>query len=115
MFELIADDEFDVLIETPKGSFKAVESGIYRVDVLADGGGKISVYNGKAEVVDANATEVKKSRTAVVNGINSSVEKFDRDDKGELEMWSKARAKELAKINSKLQRDDLRRLVIKHI
>ncbi len=107
MFELIADDQFDVLIETPKGSFKAVESGIYRVDVLADGG-KISVYNGKAEVVDANATEVTKSRTAVVNGKSVSVEKFDRDDKGELEIWSKARAKELAKINSKLQRDDLR-------
>jgi hypothetical protein len=108
VFELIADDEFDVLIETPKGSFKAVESGIYRVDVLADGSGKISVYNGKAEVVDANATEVKKSRTAIVNGNNVSVEKFDRDDKGDLEIWSKARAKELAKINSKLQRDDLR-------
>lgn len=108
MFELIADDEFDVLIETPKGSFKAVESGVYRVDVLADGSGKISVYNGKAKVVDANATEVKKSRTAVVNGNNVSVEKFDRGDKGDLEVWSKARAKELAKINSKLQRDDLR-------
>jgi hypothetical protein len=108
MFELIADDEFAVLIETPKGSFKAVESGIYRVDVLQDGSGKISVYNGKAEIVDANATEVKKSRIAVVNGNNVSVEKFDRDDKGDLEIWSKARAKELAKINSKLQRDDLR-------
>jgi hypothetical protein len=108
MFELIADDEFAVLIETPKGSFKAIESGIYRVDVLSDGSGKISVYNGRAEVVDANATEVRKSRTAVVNGTNVSVEKFDRDDKGDLEIWSKARAKELAKINSKLQRDDLR-------
>lgn len=108
MFELIADDEFAVLIETPKGSFKAVESGIYRVDVLGDGSGKISVYNGKAEIVDATATEVKKSRIAVVNGNNVSVEKFDRDDKGDLEIWSKARAKELAKINSKLQRDDLR-------
>lgn len=112
MFELIADDEFDVLIETPKGSFKAVESGIYRVDVLTDGSGKISVYNGKAEVVDANATEVKKSRTAIINGNNVSVEKFDRDDKGDLEVWSKARAKELAKINSKLRRDDLRRSLL---
>ncbi|CAN5829180.1 hypothetical protein BH20ACI4_BH20ACI4_02500 [soil metagenome] len=112
MFELIADDEFAVLIETPKASFKASESGIYRVDVLTDGSGKISVYNGKAEVVDANATEVKKSRIAVVNGNNVSVEKFDRDDKGDLEIWSKARAKELSKINSKLQRDDLRNSLV---
>ena len=96
VFELIADDEFNVSIETPKAGFKAVESGIYRVDVLADGGGQIFVYNGKAEINDANATVVKKSRTATVNGRIVSVEKFDRDDKGDLEIWSKARAKELS-------------------
>ncbi|MEO6587862.1 MAG: FecR domain-containing protein [Pyrinomonadaceae bacterium] len=108
MFELIADNEFDVSIETPKGGFRAVESGIYRVDVLADGSSKIFVYNGKAVINDRNATVVKKSRTGTVNGNNVSVEKFDRDDKGNLEIWSKDRAKELAKVNSKLQRNDLR-------
>jgi hypothetical protein len=112
MFELIADNEFDVLIETPKGSFKAIKSGVYRVDVLADGSGKLSVWEGKAEVVDANGTEIKESRFAVVNGSNVSVEKFDRDDKSELEIWSKARAKELAKVNSKLRREDLRRSLL---
>ncbi|MGI9056435.1 MAG: FecR domain-containing protein [Pyrinomonadaceae bacterium] len=108
IFELIADDEFNVSIETPQAGFRAIESGIYRVDVLADGSGQIFVYNGRAEINDANATVVKKSRTATVSGKNVSVEKFDRDDKGELDLWSKARAKELAKVNSKLQRDDLR-------
>lgn len=108
MFELIADEEFNVSIETPKGEFKAVESGVYRVDVLADGSGKIFVYNGKAKINDRNATVVKKSRIGTVNGNNVSVEKFDRDDKGDLEIWSKDRAKELAKLNSKLQRNDLR-------
>lgn len=108
MFELIADDEFVVTIETPKGEFLAVESGIYRVDVLPDGSGKIFVYNGKAKVNDNKATVVKKSRTATVNGNNVAVEKFDRDDKGGLEIWSKERAKELAKVNSNLQRNDLR-------
>ncbi len=108
VFEVIAVDEFDVSIETPKAEFKAIESGIYRVDVLADGSGQIFVYNGKAEINDANATTVKKGRMAIVSGKNVSVEKFDRDDKGELDLWSKTRAKELAKVNSKLQRDDLR-------
>ncbi len=112
VFELIADDEFFVTIETPKGEFKAVESGIYRVDVLADGIGKIFVYNGKAMVNDSKATVVKKSRTATVNGSNVAVEKFDRDDKGALEIWSKDRAKELAKVNSKLQRKDLRNTLL---
>lgn len=112
MFELIAGDGFEVLIRTPKGSFKAVKSGVYGVDVLADGSGKLSVWEGRAEVVDANETKIKESRFAVVNGNNVSVEKFDRDDKGELELWSKARAKELAKINSKLRRDDLRNALL---
>jgi len=108
VFEVIADKEFSVMIETPKGNFRAVKSGVYRVDVLGDGSGKLSVWEGKAEVVDANATEVKEGRTAVVNGNNVAVEKFDKDDKTELDIWSKARAKELAKVNSKLRRDDLR-------
>lgn len=109
MFELIADDEFKVAIQTPKAEFRAIESGVYRVDVLADGSGKISVWEGKAEIGNAAAvTKVKESRYAIVNGSNVTVEKFDRDDKSELEIWSKARAKELAKINSKLRRDDIR-------
>ncbi len=108
VFELIADDEFAVSIETPKGGFNAVESGVYRVDVLNDGSGKIFVYNGKAKINDATAAVVKKGKTATINGTNVSVEKFDRDEKGELDLWSKSRAKELAKVNSKLQRNDLR-------
>ena len=112
MFELIADKEFVVSIETPKAGFQAIESGIYRVDVLADGSGKILVYNGKAEVDGTAETFVKKGRTATVSGSVVAVEKFDRDNKGDLEIWSKARAKELVKINSKLQRDDLRNTLL---
>lgn len=108
VFELIADDEFDVAIELPKGSFKAVESGIYRIDVAEDGSGKLFVYGGKATLLDANSTVVKKGRTVTINGGNALVEKFDRDDRDALDIWSKSRAKELAKVNDKLQRDDLR-------
>lgn len=108
VFELIAGDEFDVTVETPKGSFRAVESGIYRVDVAKDGSGKLFVYSGKVTVSDANASIVKKGRTATINSGNALVEKFDRDDKDALDVWSKSRAKELAKINDNLRRDDLR-------
>ena len=109
VFELIAGDEFAVEIETPKGSFKAIESGIYRVDVSAnDGTGKLFVFGGKAKVSDSTATVVKKGRTATVNGGTAVVEKFDRDDRDALDVWSKSRAKELSKINAKLQRNDLR-------
>lgn len=108
VFELIAGEEFDVTVETPKGGFKAIESGIYRLDIAADGTGKLYVFGGRATVSDANATLVKKGRTATIDSKNAMVEKFDRDDKDALDTWSKARAKELAKINDKLKRDDLR-------
>jgi hypothetical protein len=51
---------------------------------------------------------LKKGQTATVRGNQTAIAKFDRDDKDPLEMWSKGRAKELAKINSKLNRADLR-------
>jgi len=108
VFELIAGDEFAVAVETPKGSFNVVDSGIYRVDVSNDGTGKLLVYSGKVKVSDSNATVVKKGRTVTLNGGNAVATKFDRDDRDALDIWSKARAKELSKINAKLQRDDLR-------
>lgn len=108
VFELIAGDEFIVTVETPKGGFKAIESGIYRVDVSADGTAKLFVFGGRATVTDANASLVKKGRKATIDNKTALVEKFDRDDRDALDIWSKSRAKELAKVNDKLRRDDLR-------
>lgn len=108
MLEVFADSEFKVAIETPKASFYAIKSGVYRVDVLADGSGKVSVWKGKAQIGEDEEATIKSGRSAVVNGNRVAVEKFDRGDKDTLEEWSKDRAKHLAKINSKLEREDLR-------
>lgn len=108
VFELIADKDFAVAVQTPKGAFKAVESGIYRVDVAADGNGKLFVYSGRATVSEEKTGILKKGRTVALNGGKALVEKFDRDDRDALDIWSKSRAKELAKVNDKLKRDDLR-------
>ncbi len=108
IFEVITDDDFNFAVNTPKGKFNIVTSGVYRIDVLGDGSGKIEVWKGKAEVGESNAVEVKSGRTATANGNQVAVEKFDRDDKDALELWSKDRAKELAKVNSRLQRGNLR-------
>lgn len=102
MFEVITDKEFTVAVNTPKAKFYIVKSGVYRVDVLADGTGKIEVWKGEAQVGDVNITRVKSGRQATVEGNQVAVIKFDRDEKDALEIWSKTRAKELAKINSKL-------------
>lgn len=111
IFEVIADDDFRVSIATPKADFYAVKSGIYRVDVAQDGAGKIEVWSGRAEVSDGKTGLLKKGQSAIIGSDSSTaatVAKFDRDEKDSLELWSKERAKELAKINSRLDRSSLR-------
>lgn len=108
MFEVITDDEFKFSVKTPQTQFKIVESGVYRVDVLSDGSGKIAVWKGKAEIGTDKATTVKSGREATIIGGQTVVAKFDRDDRDALAVWSKTRAKELAKVNSRLERDNLR-------
>ncbi len=112
MFEVIADDEFKIAVNTPKADFSIITSGVYRVSVLNDGSGKIAVWKGKAQIGDFNYTEIKAGREAVVNGSQVAIEKFDRDEKDALENWSKTRAKDLAKVNSRLQRQDIRNTLI---
>ena len=110
MFEVFAADEFKVTVNANNTKFYLVNTGIYRVDVLADGTSKIAVWKGKAELEDS--TTVKKSRETTVGSGQSEIEKFDRDDKDDFEQWSKDRAKLLAKANSKLERDGVRNSLI---
>ncbi len=105
IFEVFATEDFTVTVNTPKTRFTLIESGIYRVD--AGDGGRVSVWKGKARVGD-DTSIVKSGRQAAMAGLQASIEKFDRDDKDELEVWSKSRAKELAKITGRLQRDNMR-------
>lgn len=112
VFEVITNDDFKIAVNTPKTQFLIATSGIYRVSVLKDGSEKIVVWKGKAQIGDANATTVKSGREATVAENRLAVAKFDRDEKTALEDWSKTRAKDLAKVNSRLQRPDLRSTLI---
>jgi hypothetical protein len=112
IFEVITDNDFKVLVRTPKSKFDLLKSGIYRVDALSDGTGKISVWKGKAAYGSAKNEVVKGGQTtATVNG-QTAVQKFDRDNKGEFEVWSKERAKSIAQANSKLQQRAMSRSLI---
>ena len=106
MFEVITDDSFTFAVNTPKAKFYIVKSGVYRIDVLDDGTRKIEVWKGKAQLADA--TELKGGRQATLSGNQATIVKFDRDDRDELETWSKTRAKDLAKINARLQNSAFR-------
>ena len=112
MLEVFADNDFRVIVNTPGAQFYAVKSGVYRVDVLGDGKAKIEVWEGKAQIGDTASSVVKTGREAVVGGNQVAVAKFDRDQKDGLESWSKTRARELAKINSRLERNALRSTLI---
>lgn len=113
MFEVITSNDFTFAVNTPKGTFNVIKSGVYRVDVLEDGTGKIEVWKGKAQIGEDEDAEIKKGRTATVgNEDNVAVAKFDRDERDDLEQWSRDRAKELTKVNDKLQRDSLRSTLI---
>ncbi len=106
ILEVYADNEFKVSLDLPKTDVEFTKSGVYRVDVLSDGTGKLSVWKGQVLVGDDKA-EVKSGKSAVLIGKSATIAKFDRDNKDELDVWSQTRAKESAKINARLQQKSL--------
>lgn len=108
IFEVFATEDFAVTVNTPKTNFTLVESGVYRVDVETDGTGKVAVWKGKARIGTGETATVKSGREGYMNGAEAAIVKFDRDDKDDLEVWSKSRAKDLAKVTGRLQRNTMR-------
>lgn len=108
IFEVFASEEFKVMVDTPKAKLFLVQSGIYRVDVLSDGGGRLTVNKGRAQTGDIDATVVKSGRQATVRGNQSDIAKFDSDNKDALDAWSKERAKELSRISKAVQTAGMR-------
>jgi len=108
VFEVIATEDFVVSVRLPKSNLQLNHSGVFRIDVLTDGSGKLAVFKGMASVGPAMSTEVKSGREATISGGGVSISKFDRDTNDPLDIWSKERAKELAKLNAKFERRTLR-------
>jgi len=106
IFEVIADDDFRISVTTPKSELNLTRSGVYRIDVSEAGIAKVSVIKGKV-ILDEDS-KVKAGRSATLDGGGASFAKFDTSSDDPFEGWSKARAKELAKTNSSLQRNVLR-------
>ena len=112
MFEIITDDDFKISVKTPKAEFYLVKSGIYRLDVLADGTGRLEVRKGRAQIGNTAATKIKKKKAAIFDGDEVAIEKFDRDDKDSLERWSEFRSEQLADANAQLSQRNLRNTLI---
>jgi len=107
IFEVFATDKFRVSVVTSSGTVFLVDSGVYRFDLNRNGTAKLSVIEGKAELGDARSAEIKKGRTAFIDG-SGVIAKFDQGRRDEFDEWSKSRGKELAKVTSSLREKDLR-------
>jgi hypothetical protein len=107
IFEVFASNDFIVNVHGPKSKFVLVDSGVYRLDVNGDES-KLSVWKGKARVGSETGELMKGGRETTVDGGQVVMAKFDRDDKDELDAWSKARSKELSKMIASLDRNNVR-------
>jgi hypothetical protein len=108
IFEVYATDEFEVAVETPRGAVNITVSGIYRVDVDANGVGRLSVFEGRAMT---GSVRVRSGQQAEI-GVAATAGKFDKKRTDELATWSKDRSKALARATNSLQRDDVRNSLI---
>src|SRR5688572_1883741 len=108
MLEVFGAEDFDVSLAAGSSKFTLLETGIYRIDVAADGKSSLSVIKGKVRTGDASDKPFGKGKRAEYSGNDYAVAKFDRDDKDELAIWSADRAKSLSKLSASLKRDTLR-------
>lgn len=110
ILEVYAANDFTVSLRSPKDDFRLIRTGVYRLDVGADGNGRLEVWKGRAEAGDS----VLKSGRAAVSSEGDAVvvEKFSRDDKDAFETWSKFRSKDLAKETGQLKDRELRKTLV---
>ncbi|HKG14815.1 MAG TPA: FecR domain-containing protein [Pyrinomonadaceae bacterium] len=104
LVEAMGYDSFDLSIQiyTPQARVEIVRAGVYRVDVTQAGETLVAVQKGRALVGDgAAALVVKGGKEARVAG-GVEVVKLQKRQRDELELWSRERGKELAKVNGAL-------------
>jgi uncharacterized membrane protein YgcG len=99
------DMNLSIEVVTPGALVRIVRSGVYRINVPAGGPAEVAVTKGRAV---AGSTIIKGGKFARVSGDNVEVTKLDKQQRDELDTWSRERGKELAKANEKLSRRAVR-------
>ena len=99
-------DDLEVLVsvETPEAEVSLLRSGLYRFNASRNGATEVFVHKGRASV---RGTLVKGGQFVRVAAGPGTVlpAKFDKKQQRDaLDLWSRERAQELAKINDRLQR-----------
>ena len=108
ILEVFATEDFDITVYTPKHKYVLIETGVYRVDVLPEGGSRLEVWKGTARA--KGALDVARGGSVLTSSEtgNVTLAKFDRDEQDALDIWSKIRGKELAKATKRLRDRSLR-------
>jgi hypothetical protein len=109
IFEIIATKEFGVSVKLPQATLHLNTSGVFRIDVREDGFGTLSVLKGRAYI---GGTKIASGHSALLTSSGISVAKLDHDTSDPLDIWSKDRAKEMSKLNAKLEQGALRNSLI---
>jgi len=98
IFEVYANDKFDITIDVPRGALVLDQTGVYRINI--DGGSSLlQVIEGRAVV---GTTAVKAGRSVILDG-NAVPAKFDREDRDAFAEWSRTRARDIAKATNSLK------------
>jgi hypothetical protein len=102
-----ADDlDLNINISTPHTKLAIVRQGLYRLNVVPENATELIVRKGRVILSDSH-TKVKGGNKVVFNATNVSVAKLTKEEKKatdskEVDIWSKDRAKMLAKANSRI-------------
>jgi uncharacterized membrane protein YgcG len=98
--------ELNIGISTPHTRLAIVRQGLYRLNVVPEDATELIVRKGRVILSDTQ-TKVKGGNKIVFSATNVSIAKLTkeekkRNDKDEVEVWSKDRAETLAKANRKI-------------
>lgn len=94
--------DLSIIVVTPQTRVRIVRSGLYRLNVLPSSLTEVVVQKGRVIVGDAPETLVKGGKVARVGAGGVEVAKFDKKSRDALDLWSRERGHELARINDKL-------------
>jgi uncharacterized membrane protein YgcG len=100
-----ADDlDLNINISTPHTKLAIVRHGLYRLNVVPGDATELIVRKGRVILSDSH-TKVKGGNKVIFNATNVSVAKLTKEEKKveeDVDLWSKDRAKMLAKANSRI-------------
>jgi hypothetical protein len=99
--------ELAISIKTPQAEAQIIRGGIYRFNVLSEETTEIIVHKGRILLDKGTLKEIKGGKKVLITRGAMEIAKLDKKEQDTLDLWSKERAKLLARANQKLQRRSL--------